>query len=75
MFKNCYFDDFVFTTFCLSRYLEWNEPLLDSDEKAATKQVVTEFLRNEGPVLQEKLKERASTRRNWVATYITSCLF
>lgn len=44
------------------RYLKALEALQDEKEHAATKEAVKDFLENEGPKIQEKLKEWAKTK-------------
>lgn len=49
------------------RYLRALEALQDPEEYSKTKQVVKEFLENEGPEIQKKLKEWAATQDRHVS--------
>lgn len=49
------------------RYLTALRGLQDEKEHAKTKIVVDEFLKGEGPRIQERLKEWAKSKARWVA--------
>lgn len=49
-----------------NRYLRALEGLQDPVEHARTKAIVEEFLKGEGPRLQEKLKAYAADKARWV---------
>ena len=48
------------------KYLESVRPCVSEKEFAITKNKVKDFCRSVGPVLQEKLKDRASQSKNWL---------
>ena len=50
----------------LDLYLQSLVPFLTSDELEKSKKIVQEFGDNEGQILQEKLLQRSSEKKNWV---------
>jgi carnitine O-acetyltransferase len=55
------------------RYLTALKPLQSAREHAETKHAVQEFLRNEGPELNEKLKKYAEARTSYIEQFCTFC--
>ncbi len=53
----------------LKRYLAALKPLQSSREQADTKHAVDEFLRNEGPELNDKLKKYAEARTSYIEQF------
>lgn len=51
------------------KYLSVLRPLQTSREHAETRHAVAEFLRNEGPELQEKLKSYAEGRTSYIEQF------
>jgi carnitine O-acetyltransferase len=51
------------------RYLKALKPLQSAREHAETKHAVHEFLRNEGPELNEKLKKYAEARTSYIEQF------
>ncbi|KAF9460928.1 acyltransferase ChoActase/COT/CPT [Collybia nuda] len=51
------------------RYLRALEALQDEKEHAATKEAVKDFLENDGPKIQEKLKEWAKSRDSYIEEF------
>lgn len=51
------------------RYIESLSPLQDPRERAETKHAVNEFLRGEGPELQEKLKQYAQGKTSYIEQF------
>lgn len=56
------------------RYLDSLVPLQDSREHEETKAAVQEFLSIEGPELQEKLKNYASSKTSYIEEFCTGSL-
>lgn len=56
------------------KYLEALKPLQSPREHAETKHAVSEFLREEGPDLQEKLKRYAQGKTSYIEQFCTSAL-
>lgn len=54
-----------------SRYLEALEPLQNSREHRDTQRAVKEFLRGEGPELQERLKKYSSGKSSYIEQFCT----
>jgi carnitine O-acetyltransferase len=54
------------------RYLKALKPLQSPREHAETTRAVREFLRNEGPELNEKLKKYAEARTSYIEQFCTS---
>ncbi|PLW47759.1 hypothetical protein PCASD_04374 [Puccinia coronata f. sp. avenae] len=52
-----------------ARYIQVLEPLQTPKEHQRTKAVVERFLKNEGPLLHERLKEYASTRASYIEEF------
>lgn len=52
------------------RYLKALEGLQEADEHETTKKAVNDFLKNEGPMIQEKLLEWSETKDRCVSTII-----
>ena len=50
----------------LNRYLDSVKPHVTEDEFLTTTDIVENFEKNEGPILHQRLLERAKTHRNWV---------
>ncbi len=57
------------------RYLTALSPLQSAREHAETRHAVNEFLRNEGPELNEKLKKYAEARTSYIEQFCTSLPF
>lgn len=55
----------------LSRYLDSLKPFVTPAEYAKSVDIVKEFEKGIGRELNEKLKEKASTEKNWVNIYRT----
>lgn len=53
------------------KYLAALKPLQTSREHAETKQAVEEFLRSEGPELQERLKKYANGKTSYIEQFCT----
>lgn len=53
------------------RYLESLEPLQSSREHRETEMAVREFLRSEGPELQERLKKYATGKSSYIEQFCT----
>ena len=51
------------------KYLEALKPLQTSRERLETQHAVQEFLRNEGPDLQEKLKNYAQSKTSYIEQF------
>lgn len=56
------------------RYLAALKPLQSPREHSDTKQAVQEFLRNEGPELQAKLKQYAEGRSSYIEQFCRTAL-
>jgi len=54
------------------RYLQALAPLQTNREHQETKSAVAEFLKNEGPVLQEKLKQYATGQTSYIEQFCMS---
>lgn len=52
-----------------NKYLAALKPLQSAREHSDTKQAVLEFLKNEGPELQEKLKKYAEGRTSYIEQF------
>jgi carnitine O-acetyltransferase len=52
-----------------TKYLAALKPLQSSRERADTKQAVEEFLKSEGPELQERLKEYATGKTSYIEQF------
>ena len=50
----------------LNQYLDSVKPHVTEDEFLTTTDIVENFEKNEGPILHQRLLERAKTHRNWV---------
>ena len=58
----------------MTRYLEALKPLQNPRDYAETQQAVEEFLKSEGPELQEKLKKYANGKTSYIEQFCTySC--
>jgi carnitine O-acetyltransferase len=57
------------------RYLEALKPLQSPREHAETKHAVNEFLREEGPDLQDKLKRYAQGKTSYIEQFCMSACF
>lgn len=55
----------------MKRYLKALKPLQGGREHAETQQAVEEFLKGEGPELQEKLKKYASGKTSYIEQFCT----
>lgn len=55
----------------MTRYLEALKPLQNPRDHAETQQAVDEFLRSEGPELQEKLKKYATGKTSYIEQFCT----
>ena len=51
------------------RYLSSLQPLQTAEQHATTKQVVQDFLSNDGPIIQKQLQEYASTRASYIEEF------
>ncbi len=51
----------------LEHYLESVRPCVDDNEFEKTVQIVKEFQDGDGHILQEELKRRSESKRNWVS--------
>ena len=56
----------------LDLYLQSLAPFLTSDELEKKRKIVQEFGDNEGQILQEKLLQRSSEKKNWVNSSLTN---
>ena len=56
----------------LDLYLQSVVPFLTTNELEKTKRIVEEFGDNEGQILQEKLLQRSSEKKNWVNSSLTN---
>jgi len=56
----------------LTRYLTALKPLQNPREHAETKQAVEEFLKSEGPELQERLKKYATGKTSYIEQFCKS---
>lgn len=56
-----------------SKYLAALKPLQSHREHAETKQAVEEFLRSEGPELQERLKKYANGKTSYIEQFCRWC--
>ena len=56
----------------LDLYLQSLAPFLTSDELEKSRKIVQEFGDNEGQILQEKLLQRSSEKKNWVNSSLTN---
>lgn len=54
------------------KYLTALKPLQSAREHAETKHAVEEFLRHDGPELQEKLKKYAAARTSYIEQFCTT---
>lgn len=54
------------------RYLRALESLQEPDEHARTKQAVENFLKGDGPRIQERLKSWAANKARWGSVYALS---
>lgn len=54
------------------RYLEALAPLQTPREQDETRAAVQDFLKSEGPILQEKLKTYASSKTSYIEQFCTS---
>lgn len=59
----------------LKKYVASLEPLQSSKEQRDTMIAVQEFLKSEGPELQDKLKKYASGKSNYIEQFCKSCGF
>ena len=57
------------------KYIEALYPLQSPSERQETRAAVEDFLGTEGPVLQEKLKEYASSQTSYIEQFCASHLF
>lgn len=57
------------------RYLAALKPLQSPREHAETQYAVQDFLQNEGPDLQERLKNYAQSKTSYIEQFCTSCVF
>ena len=55
----------------LDKYLESLKPLQTPREHRETEAAVADFLKNEGPELQERLKKYASNRTSYIEQFCT----
>lgn len=55
----------------MTRYLEALKPLQSPREHAETQQAVEEFLKSEGPELQERLKKYATGKTSYIEQFCT----
>ena len=55
----------------MTKYLEALKPLQSPREYAETQQAVEEFLKSEGPELQEKLKKYANGKTSYIEQFCT----
>jgi carnitine O-acetyltransferase len=55
----------------MTRYLEALKPLQSPRDHAETQQAVDEFLKSEGPELQEKLKKYANGKTSYIEQFCT----
>ncbi|BFZ05970.1 hypothetical protein BsWGS_09009 [Bradybaena similaris] len=53
----------------LKKYLDTCHPLLNEEQYKSTEEIVAKFLKNEGPVLQTLLEERALKEVNWLSDW------
>lgn len=57
----------------MSRYLTALKPLQGPREYAETQMATEEFLKNEGPELQERLKKYATGKTSYIEQFCKSC--
>lgn len=59
----------------LTKYIAALKPLQSPREHAETKQAVEEFLKSDGPELQERLKKYANGKTSYIEQFCRSTLF
>jgi carnitine O-acetyltransferase len=57
----------------MTKYLDYLKPLQSPRDHSETKQAVEEFLKGEGPELQERLKKYANGKTSYIEQFCKSC--